>query len=221
MQIAYDAIRASIVDGRFDPGEHIVEAQVAEQLNTSRAPVREALRRLQQEGLAVEKPRRGFFVREITADDFIDIYNVRISIETAAARLVCREAPDLHPIETTIARMHEAARRQEVRATADLELLVHQQICDASGNALLASMFRSLAGPIRMALGLDDAGYAHLEDVATEHLPLLDALRSGDGEHAALVIHEHIIATVGPVLARLGGDPERLLAVPTTTRGAA
>jgi DNA-binding GntR family transcriptional regulator len=215
VQIAYDAIRASIVEGGFDPGEHIVEARVATELNTSRAPVREALRRLQQEGLAIEKPRRGFFVREITADDFIDIYNVRISIETAAARLVCRQGPDLLPIEATIARMHEAARRQEVELTADLELLVHQQICDATGNAFLASMFRSLAGPIRMALGLDDAGYDHLEDVATEHLPLLDALRFGDGERAAAVIHEHIIATVGPVLERLGGDPERLLPAPT------
>lgn len=216
VQIAYDAIRASILDGRFEPGEHIVETRVAAELDTSRAPIREALRRLQQEGLAVEKPRRGFFVRDITADDFIDIYNVRIAIECAAARLVCRERPDLTPIEATVARMHLAARRHELAETADLELSVHQQICDASGNAFLASVFRSLAGPIRMALGLDDAGYEDLEDAATEHLPLLDALRAQDSDHASAAIHQHIIATVGPVLKHLGGDPGRLLPVPPT-----
>jgi DNA-binding FadR family transcriptional regulator len=130
---------------------------------------------------------------------------------------VCREHPDLTPIESTIARMHEAARRHAVAETADLELYVHQQICDASGNPFLASVFRSVAGPIRMALGLDDAGYEHLEDVATEHLPLLDDLRSGDSERASAAIHHHIISTVGPVLERLGGDRRRLLPAPSTT----
>jgi DNA-binding GntR family transcriptional regulator len=221
VQIVYDAIRGLILNGRYSLGEHIVELRVAAELQTSRAPVREALRRLQQEGLVVEKPRRGFFVREITAADFIDIYNVRIAIECAAARLVARRQPPLDAVERTIAKMHEAALRGEIGTTVDLELLVHQQICEASGNDYLASVFRSVAGPARMALGLDDAAYARLEDVATEHLPLLEALRSGDGALAATAIHQHIVSTVGPVLARLGGDEQELLAAPPIAGGSA
>jgi DNA-binding GntR family transcriptional regulator len=212
VQIAYDAIRNSILDGGFAMGEHIVEVRVSDELGTSRAPVREALRRLQQEGLVVEHPRRGIFVREITAKDFIDIYNVRIAVECAAARLIGLHQPSLKPIEKTVAQMQQAAARKQVSKTVDLELSVHQQICDASGNDYLASVFRSLSGPVRMALGIDDAAYERLEDVANEHVPLLEALSSGDGERAARAVHKHIVASVGPVLKRLGGDEQDLLA---------
>lgn len=211
VQIAYEAIRSTILEGKYEPGEHLVETRIAEELATSRAPIREAFRRLEQEGLVEKKPRRGFFVREMTAQDFVDIYNVRIAIECAAARLVARRRPSLAAIEQTIGILHDAARRGDVTATVDLELLVHQQICDASGNAFLASVFRSVAGPTRMALAMDDAAYEHLEDAATEHIPLLAALRGGDGDAAAAALYDHIVSTVSGVLTRLGGDERDLL----------
>jgi DNA-binding GntR family transcriptional regulator len=209
--LAYESIRQSIIAGRYKMGEHIVESTVANELQISRAPVREALKRLTQEGLAVDQPRRGTFVREITAQDFIDIYNVRIGLETAAARLVVRNGAVLDEIESTIAKMRKAASRGDVSRTVTLELQVHQQICAASENAYLLSVFQSLLGPVHMALGLDDAAYEDLEDVTREHLALLDALRSGDAEAAADAMHQHIVSTVGPVLERLGGDPGELL----------
>ena len=212
VQIAYDAIRESIVDGRLKLGEHIVEQEVADELKTSRAPVREALRRLQQEGLVCVRPRRGIFVREISAKDFIDIYNVRIAVECAAARLVVRNVPPLDSIEHTIEQMAGAVKSQQLGKVVDLELKMHQQICDLSGNDYLASVFHSLAGPIRMALGVDDAAFEHLYDVVVEHLTVLEALKSGDGDHAAAVVHQHIVATVGPVLSILGGDERDLFA---------
>ena len=85
----------------------------------------------------LKRPRRGFFVRAMTAQDFVDIYNVRLAIECAAARLVAQRRPSLAAIEETIRLLHEAARRGDVSSTVDLELLVHRQICDASGNAFL------------------------------------------------------------------------------------
>jgi DNA-binding GntR family transcriptional regulator len=214
VQIGYEAIRSAIVEGKYAPGEHLVESRIAEQLTTSRAPIREALRQLEREGIIEQRPRRGFFVREITAQDFVDIYNVRIAIECAAAQLVARRKPSLSTVEDTVGLLHQAARRGDVSATVDLELLVHQQICDASGNAYLASLFRSVSGPARMALALDDAAYDDLEDAATEHVPLLAALRSGDPARAATAIYEHIVSTVSGVLARLGGDAADLMPGP-------
>jgi DNA-binding GntR family transcriptional regulator len=216
VQIAYDTIRESIVDGRLRLGEHIVEQVVADELKTSRAPVREALRRLQQEGLVCVRPRRGIFVREITAKDFIDIYNVRIAVECAAARLIVRILPPLDSIELTIHQMAQAVKSEQLGKVVDLELKMHQQMCDLSGNDYLASVFHSLAGPIRMALGVDDAAFEHLYDVVDEHLTVLEALKSGHADHAAVVVHQHIIATVGPVLSILGGDERDLFAVATS-----
>jgi DNA-binding GntR family transcriptional regulator len=209
--LAYESIRESIIDGRYKMGEHIVESAVASELQISRAPVREALNRLTQEGLAVEHPRRGTFVREITAQDFIDIYNVRIALETAAVRLVVRGGARLDGIDQTLAKLEKAASRGDVAKTVALELRFHQQVCEAAGNAYLQSVFQSLLGPVHMALGLDDSAYENLEDVTTEHEALLEAIRSGDADVAAEAMRAHITSTVGAVLERLGGDPAELL----------
>lgn len=211
-ELAYESIRESIVNGRFAMGEQLVETRLAEDLGISRAPIREALRRLAKEGLVTERPRQGTFVRELTASDFIDIYNLRIAIETAAIRLVTRAQPSLAPLERLIEDMRRAAQRKQVQRLVDLELSFHEELCDASGNDYLASVFSSASAQIRMALSLDDAEYIQLEDVASEHLPLLEAIRSGDEALAARTIEEHIVASVEPVLARLGGSSERLLA---------
>ena len=209
--LAYESIRESIIDGRYAMGEHIVESGVANELGISRAPVREALRRLTQEGLAVEHPRRGTFVREISAKDFIDIYNVRIAVESAAVRMVVRSGAPLDRIESTIAKLSKAASRGDVSRTVSLELKIHELICEASGNNYLLSVFQSLLGTVHLALGLDDSAYENLEDVTAEHEALLEAMRSGDADKAARAMHEHIVATVGPVLERLGGDRAELL----------
>jgi DNA-binding GntR family transcriptional regulator len=211
VELAYGSIRESIIAGRFAMGEHLVESRIAEELEISRGPVREALRRLGQEGLVEERPRRGTFVREISADDFVDIYNVRIAIETAAVRLVTARRPDLAPVEETIRRLGGAARRRQVAKAVEFEFRIHEQLCELSENGYLLGVFRSLAGPVRMALALDDAAYEQLEDLVPEHEVLIDAIRSGDGERAATALREHIVSTVGPVLARLGGDAGRLL----------
>jgi DNA-binding GntR family transcriptional regulator len=107
--------------------------------------------------------------------------------------------------------MGAAARKRQVAKAVELEFRVHEQLCELSKNQYMVSVFRSLAGPVRMALGLDDAAYEQLEDLVPEHETLLDALRTGDGEHAAAALRDHIVSTVGPVLDRLGGDPARLL----------
>lgn len=211
VHLAYESIRQSIIDGRFKMGEHIVETSVAGDLNISRAPVREALRRLAQEGLAVERPRRGTFVREISAQDFIDIYNVRLAVEGAAVRLVVRNGAALDQMEKTIGQMARTAQAGDVARTVGLELEFHRQICEASGNSYLLSVFHSLLGAVHMALGLDDGAYENLEDVAAEHEELLRAIRSGKPDQAVAELHRHIVSTVGPVLERLGGDSRQLL----------
>lgn len=211
VQLAYESMRDAILHGRFEMGEHIVEARVAAELGISRAPVREALRLLHEERLVVERPRHGAFVREFSAVDFVDVYNLRIAVETAAIRLVARCQPDLGAIEATIARMDAAARRARTQQVVDLELVFHQQLCEASGNGYVASVFRSLSGPIRMALGIDAAAYERLDDVVREHPPLLAAIRSGDELRAADAIHQHIVASVKPALERLGGPADDLL----------
>ena len=89
-----DRIRSAIVDGRLRPGEHMTEARLAEQLGVSRAPIREALQRLIQEGLA-EHRRQGVFVRQLTNADVADVYYARTACEVAAADAIMHSPEDV------------------------------------------------------------------------------------------------------------------------------
>ena len=85
---AADRIREEILAGGFRPGDHLVEAKIAEQLSISRGPVREAFKLLRAEGLLKEEPRRGTFVVSLSADDVREIYELRAALESAAGRLL-------------------------------------------------------------------------------------------------------------------------------------
>lgn len=210
-ELAYRSIRESILTHRFAAGERLVETRLAEELGVSRAPVREALRRLAEEHLVVERPRQGTFVRAFSADDFVDIYNLRIAIEVAAIRLLTRRGEDIAPLEAILEDMRGAASGGRPDEVAELEFHFHQTLCDLSGNEHLSVVFRSLAAQIRVALALDDAEYTNLGDIVAEHEPVLEAIRSGVERRAAVALQHHVLATVGPVLDRLGGSPDGLL----------
>lgn len=210
---AYRSIRDSIVDGRFAPGERLVETRLGDELGASRAPVREALKRLVDDGLVTEKPRYGYFVRGFTAKDLVDIYNVLGAIETLAVRLIVRGRVPTQPLERLVEEMTDAAERGDLSAVVDAEMRFHKHLCDAADNPYLSTVFRSVSGMTRTALSLDDAAYSDLRDVASEHIPLLETIKAGTEEQAVSAILSHTRASVfnGAVMARLGGDPADVL----------
>ncbi|WP_228282021.1 GntR family transcriptional regulator [Rubrobacter marinus] len=209
---AYEAVRGSIIRGEFGPGDRLVETRLAEEMGVSRAPVREALKRLVEEQLVVEKPRYGTFVREFTARDFADIYNLLGAIESLAARLIVRENASLEPLQALVGEMERAAREGDLVGVVDAEVRFHEELCAAAGNRYLSSVFHSLSGLVRMALSLDDATYGDLADVASEHLPLLEALGSGVEDRAVFAVQSHLHGIVGGEgITRLGGDPDAVL----------
>src|SRR5207253_2721310 len=84
----------AIVEGRLPPGSRIVEADIARRMNVSRAPVREAARRLERQGVLVSRPRHGFAVRTVTVREIDDLFQVRLNLELMAASLACKPTPD-------------------------------------------------------------------------------------------------------------------------------
>lgn len=211
---AYLAIRASILDGRLAPGEQLVESHLADQLGVSRGPVRDALRELVEDCLAVERPRAGTSVRDIGADDLVDIYNVRLAVEALAMRLCIRRRASTARLRELIAEMRAAAAANDANQVVERELRFHEQLCRESGSEQLLRMFHRLEGPVHLALAMDDATYASLADIAEEHLPIVDAIDAGDDRGAIAVIDEHVMSTIGVLVARRGGDPAELVRSP-------
>ena len=115
---AADFIREGILSGGFRQGEHLVEARIAQQLNVSRGPVREAFKLLSAEGLVDEKPRRGTFVVSFNMEDVREIYDLRAGVEAQAARLLARSRSesDLRQLRDLIRRVEAAAAKGDTRA---------------------------------------------------------------------------------------------------------
>jgi DNA-binding GntR family transcriptional regulator len=192
-------------------GERLVETQLASDLQMSRAPIREALQRLAKEGLATEHPHQGMFVTALTPDDVVDFYNVRLGIETTAVRLFMHRACSTKPLWAKIDAMTRAAERSDMTRVVRAEFEFHRIICEGSANQLLLRLFSEQEGRMMLVLGLDDASFDRLQDVAAEHDPVVRAIESGAREAAVIAMEEHVLSTVPDLIARLGGDGSDLL----------
>jgi DNA-binding GntR family transcriptional regulator len=210
---AYEAIRESILDGRFQPGDPLVESDVAINLDVSRGTVREALARLREDGLVEHVPPRGLAVRRFSIDDVVDIYNARIGVETVAIRLCARAGVDVTRLEQVVQEMVAAANAKDRAALDERELAFHLTLCELSGNRCVTELLARISAQVRMALALDNSAYDDPLLVAREHEQLVTAIRERDEIGAAEALVEHV---VGSLTRQLGVARDRLItAVPT------
>jgi DNA-binding GntR family transcriptional regulator len=204
------ALRTAILANEITAGSRLVEADIAEQMGVSRAPVREAIRHLEQEGLVEIFPHRGAVVVGLPEAEIDAIYELRAVIEgraTAAAVDVVGE-PELARLEALIDEMRAAIKAQEVGAIAEFDLQFHGLIVEWSGMTLLRHIWSGLDGLVRVRSyqALDRPGSTaryFLKNAAGSHSVLVDALRDGDPDHAATLARQHVLE-VPTMLAGLG-----------------
>ena len=190
---AADMIREQILAGGFRQGEHLVEARIAQQLNVSRGPVREAFKLLRAEGLLEEEPRRGTFVVNLSPEDVREIYGLRAAIEGRAARLLAG-SPDpgaRAELRRLLETLESAVRDGDAAGVFQRDLEFHDGLCRLSGNARLHEVFLRYVPMLRSLLRLDERVYPSLDEVAVEHRPLVEAIESGDADHAARIAETH------------------------------
>lgn len=205
---AYQEIRKSILSGKFPPGTPLGEVLLASQLQTSRGPIREALNRLEAEGLLVNRSHRGMTVREFSAEDIVGLYSTRIAIETAAVRLCIRHKSAAAPLRRVVEAMRAAAEAGDLDALTEQEFQFHRVLCMEARNDYLVRIFDSLTAQIQMVLAFDNRLHSTrrpLADFASEHEDLIVALDRADEESAIRLLEHHIISGVGElVLCHLG-----------------
>lgn len=206
---AADRIREQIIVGGYRQGEHLKEAHIAEQLNVSRGPVREAFKILRAEGLVVEEPRRGVFVVSLTAKDITDIYGLRASIEELAVRLVTRaqDAAAIAALRDLVQGIVDAAATDDASAVARADVAFHHGLCTLSGNTRVLEVFQRYVPTIRGLLRLDEQIMPSLDLVACQHEPIVDAIAAGDEDLAAQLAREHVLEA-GRLLVALLSETE-------------
>jgi DNA-binding GntR family transcriptional regulator len=199
----FERLRTDIIHGRIRPNTRLIAADIAETLEISRTPVREALQLLASEGLVVPA-KRGYMVREHTVDEVREIYEVRAALESMAARLVAERATreQLEAIEAIGAHRRSAAR--DSRATlVELNATFHGAIVDAAGNRRLASINQ------RNSEHFFNHRIAELytqeeASVAVDgHARIMRAIKKHDGEAAAAAARDHVLEALDATLAKL------------------
>lgn len=191
-----DALREAILSGRLKAGSRVRQEELAEEFGISRIPVREALRRLESEGLMILVPNSGAWVSKLDRDEYIEIYKVRerlepLAISESSARLTSE----------TIGRMEEIALQIEQAADPDdflrLDREFHLLSYEGANMPQLTQMihrFWNSTQQYRRAFTAT-AGQAGMAAVYQEHRLILDALRRRDAEQAALILYGHIRRT--------------------------
>lgn len=186
-----DALLRDIISGAYKPGDRLVEMKIARDLGTSQTPVREALQELDALGFVVSGPNRGTFVGDVWKRGLREIYAVRGGLEELATRLATPAlVGDVSMLQGEVDAMRQAAL---VGATDDLvshSYRFHRTIVEASNNQLLLNVWQGLhiethTTITMMAQGLD------LMEIAESHQPIVDAIASGNIEHACRVTREH------------------------------
>lgn len=180
-----------IIKGELQPGNRIVELQIAQELGTSQAPVREALRELQSLGFVEHEPYRGTRVRRITEEELTEIYPVRAALEELAAQeAASRLEGKVGELEREFEAMLGAAERGNLNDLAAHDTTFHRLIVEAAGNRVLLDTWRTLRVEARVvvtALKTD----IDLHELAELHRPLLEALKEGSPEKAGSALRQH------------------------------
>ena len=215
---AYEQIREAIVEGRYAPGQRLIEQRLASDLVLSRTPVREALLRLEAEGLVVSEKHRGAIVRPVTAQEIEDLYALRTRLESLAAECAARRRTpaDIAELDEAVDAF-EAAIPAAVKAGKKSDLAGTRELTRANGrfhDAVLRAarsdrLTRVLAGSVDVPLvfqSLRKFDRPQLERSGLFHALIRDAIVAREPERAGRLMTEHVLQGRDALLVGLDGE---------------
>lgn len=195
-ETVFSELESMIVDGKLGIGDHINELAFAEQRGISRGPIREACRRLEEIGLVELKANRGFFVREISLEEVLEIYDVRAALFAHAGRVLARRITDLHLEELTEInkQMQAAYVAEDFTAFQRLNRHFHSRIMSFTGNKRLSAVYEDLDRRVHLwrkrALVLD----SNIRPSVDDHECLLELLRNGNPTRISRFMRDHSLS---------------------------
>jgi len=197
-----DHVRNAILEGRFPPGSRLVQQELAALFGTSRIPLREALNRLEGEGLVVMSPNRGATVRPLSALDVADLFDLRLTLETMAVRGAAGQRADLRAtVAVAAAAAAEAVQAGRPAALFHLDRDFHAGIAEQTGNRYLVEALGSQWSQIMRLMHAHLSIASYPAGVWREHAAIASAIAGGDGDGAVALITSHLVESRDLVLA--------------------
>ena len=184
-------LRSAIVSGRLRPGDALTETALAEQLNVSRAPIREALQDLENDGLVETVAYRGKRVKPLTVREVVEICEMRQRFEVMAVRRIAKHGTGVDALWTPCREMEAAAAGGDREALVTADEAFHGTLIRLSDHELLAQLWAGLYLRIHQIMSLRIDEDVDLADIAGTHPPIVEALQAGDVEAAVRRVAEH------------------------------
>ena len=203
-QIAYRALRDSILARRLKPGEVYTESALAKDLGISKTPVREALKELSGQGLVTFLPRRGVLVNRYYERDVEEVFEVRAAIELAVVEKVAGAVPpaDLGPVEAALRLQREAVVEGRKLAFLEADRLFHAAFGELADNARLLAILENVRDLVQV-MGMEALAHENRpEEVLEEHVEVIDAIRAGDPALARTAMARHLERSKESVLIK-------------------
>ncbi|MEL6450677.1 MAG: GntR family transcriptional regulator [Pseudomonadota bacterium] len=189
-EAAYAQLLTAIRNGAFKPGDRLREVDVADRLSLSRTPIREALRRLEADGIVEHRPRLGAVIRQLSHTELVELYEMRIVLERTAAEMAAK-----HAASAEIDALHDLNEALSGCAPAEAAALnqdFHRGIYLATRNRFLLESARSLNNALMLMGPTTLADAARISVVVAQHRDILDAITSGDATAAGQAAEAHL-----------------------------
>ena len=193
VELVYEELKDRIMTGQMCAGDRVLEVRLAEELVISRTPVREAMQRLEMEGLLVQKPRKGIYVAQTTGDDLRAIMEIRQDVEGMAAyyAAIRINTSQINKLWRQCKNYSSAADNMDAESMMTANKMFHKLLIEASGNKVLMRMTSGLQEAIT-PLTYNSYCLKHAKETALEHEQILHAIESGDSLGAKLAAIKHI-----------------------------
>lgn len=210
-ELVRETLLKKVGSGELGPGERVVEARLAEDLNVSSIPIREAIRELVAMGVLEFAPHRGAWVRKVSLRETVEALEIRSSLEplaakTAVPRLQSRCADLRRTVQAAVA----AAARRDFVAFQQHNQRFHRAIVEASGNGVLLRLWDSMAFEVRTRFVLEYLTAFDPATLAREHEPIVDAIEQGDAKRAAGLLKSHSRGLVRYLKQQMRADQRRV-----------
>ncbi|MEU1073139.1 MULTISPECIES: GntR family transcriptional regulator [unclassified Streptomyces] len=190
----YMHVKQAVLERRYEGGTLLTEGELAEAVGVSRTPVREALLKLEVEGLIRLYPKKGALVLAVSAQETADVVETRLLVEEfAVRRAVPAPARLIARLEELLAEQKENAAAGDLAAVAVTDRCFHAEIVRNAGNEILSRLYDQMRDrQLRMGVAVMHAQPDRIAKNITEHQEMLDAIRAGDAERAAHCVRQHL-----------------------------
>ncbi len=193
-EMVYEELKMQILTGAIVPGTRMMEVELAKEIGVSRTPIREAIRKLEKEGLVTIEPRRGAYASQISTEDMVEILEVRQNMEGlaaffAASRMSADQMAELKDVST---HYNDAVQSGNMEDMIRHDTRFHRIIVESCNNKVLVQMIEQLQEMVLRFRYIYYDNFRRAENMPEEHQLILDAIQSGDAEAARAAADVHI-----------------------------